>query len=50
MQTIIESFATNTSGSSGWVYHQVEKLALKVDKFIPLNGEGCIDPPQAVKT
>ena len=46
-QKIVETFA---SGGSGWIFQNVEKLFLKVDKFNPLNGEGYIDLPQAVKT
>ena len=49
-QKMIESFATYTSGGSGWIFQGIEKLFLKVDKCNPLKGEGYIDLPQAIKT
>ena len=49
-QKIIESFATYTSGGSGWIFQSIEKLRLKVDKNIPLNGSGYIDLPKEIKT
>ena len=49
-QKIIESFATYTSGGSGWVFQSIENLLLKIDKNIPLNGGSYIDLPAAIKT
>ena len=49
-QKTIESFATNTSGGSGWILKSIEKLFLKVDKYNLLKGEGYIDLPLAIKT
>ena len=49
-QKTIESFATYTSGGSGWIFQSIENLFLKVDRFNPLKGEGCIDLPTAIKT
>ena len=49
-QKTIESFATFTSGGSGWIFQSIENLFLKVDRFIPLKGEGYIDLPAAIKT
>ena len=49
-QQMIESFATYTSGGSGWIFPSIEKLFLKVDKYNSLKGEGYIDLPQAIKT
>ena len=45
-QKIIESFATYTSGGSGWIFQSIEKLRLKIDKNIPLNGSSYIDLPK----
>ena len=49
-QKTIESFATYTSGGSGWIFQSIENLFLKVDRFNPLKGEGLIDLPTAIKT
>ena len=49
-QKIIESFATYTSGGSGWIFQSIENLLLKVDKYNPLRGEGYIDLPAATKS
>ena len=49
-QNTIESFATYTSGSSGWIFRSIENLFLKVDRFNPLQGEGYIVLPAAIKT
>ena len=46
----ILSFATYTSGGSGWIFQSIENLFLKVDRFIPLKGEGCIDLPAVIKS
>ena len=47
-QKIIESFATYTSGGSGWIFQSIEKLLLNVDKNIPLNGSSYIDLPKEI--
>ena len=49
-QKMIESFATYTSGGSGWIFQSIENLFLKVDRFNPLKGEGYIDLPKVIKT
>ena len=49
-QKIIESFATYTSGGSGWIFQSIEHLLLNVDKNIPLNGSSYIDLPKEIKT
>ena len=49
-QKIIESFATYTSGGSGWIFQSIEKFLLNVDKNIPLNGSSYIDLPKEMKT
>ena len=49
-QKAIESFATKTSGGSGWVFQSIENLILKVDKYNPLRGEGYINLPATIKT
>ena len=49
-QKTIESFATYTSGGSGWIFQSIENLEIKVDRFNPLRGEGYIDLPTAIKT
>ena len=49
-QKIIESFAAYISGSSGWIFQIIEKLRLKIDKNIPLNGSNYIDLPKEIKT
>ena len=49
-QTKIESFATYTSGGSGWIFQSIENLEIKVDRFNPPKGEGHIDLPAAIKT
>ena len=49
-QKTIESFATYTSGGSGWIFQSIENLLLKVDKCNPLRGEGYIDLPAAIKS
>ena len=49
-QKTIESFATYTSGGSGWTFQSIENLFLKVDRFNPLKGEGNIDLPAAIKS
>ena len=48
-QKTIESFATYTSGGSGWIFQSIENLFLKVDRFNPLRGEGYINLPKALK-
>ena len=48
-QKTIESFATYTSGGSGWIFQSIENLLLKVDRFNPLKGEGYIDLPVVIK-
>ena len=45
-QKIIESFATYTSGGSGWVFQSIKNLLLRIDKNIPLNGSSYIDLPK----
>ena len=49
-QKTIESFATCTSGGSGWIFQSIENLFLKVDRFNPLKGAGYSDSPAAIKT
>ena len=49
-QNAIESFATYTSGGSGWIFQSIENLLLKVDRFNPLKGEGYTDLPVVIKT
>ena len=49
-QKAIESFATYTSGGSGWIFQSIKNLFLKVDRFNPLKGEGYIDLSAAIKT
>ena len=49
-QKSIESFATYTSGGSGWIFQSIENLFLKVDRFNPLKGEGYIGLPTAIKS
>ena len=49
-QKTIESFATYTSGGSGWIFQSIENLFLKVDRFNPLKGEGYIDLPAVIKS
>ena len=49
-QKIIESFATYTSGGSGWIFQSIEHLLLNVDKNVPLNGSSYIDLPKEIKT
>ena len=49
-QKMIESFATYTSGGSGWIFQSIEKFLLNVDKNIPLNGRNYIDLPKEIKT
>ena len=49
-QKAIESFATYTSGGSGWIFQSIENLLLKVDKYNPLRGEGYINLPAAIKS
>ena len=49
-QKTIESFATYTSGGSGWIFQSIENLFLKVARFNLLKGEGYIDLPTAIKT
>ena len=49
-QKTIQSFATYTSGGSGWIFHSIENLFLKVDRFNLLKGKGYIDLPAAIKT
>ena len=49
-QKIIESFATYTSGGSGWVFQSIENLLLKIDRNLPLNGGSYIDLPKEIKT
>ena len=49
-QKITESFATYTSGGSGWVFQSIENLLLKIDKNIPLNGGSYIDLPVVIKS
>ena len=44
-QKIIESFATYTSGGSGWIFQSIENLFLKIDKNIQLNGSSYFDLP-----
>ena len=48
-QKMLESFATFTSGGSGWVFQSIEKLRLRVDRNIPLKGKSYINLPPAVK-
>ena len=49
-QKTIESFSTYTSGGSGWIFQSIENLFLKVDRYIPLKGEGYIDLPAIIKS
>ena len=49
-QKTIESFATYTSGGSGWISQIIKILEINVDRFNPLKGEGYIDLPQPIKT
>ena len=49
-QKAIESFATYTSGGSGWIFQSIENWLLKVDKNNPLRGEGYINLPAAIKS
>ena len=49
-QKTIESFATYTSGGSGWIFQSIKILKIKVDRFNPLQGDGYIDLPTAIKT
>ena len=49
-QKIIESFETDTSGGSGWIFQNIEHLLLNVDKNVPLNGSSYIDLPKEIKT
>ena len=46
----IESFATYSSGGSGWIFQSIENLLLKVDKYNPLRGEGYINLPADIKS
>ena len=39
-QKTIESFATYTSGGSGWIFQSIGNLFLKVDRFNPPKEEG----------
>ena len=48
-QKTIESFATYTSGGSGWIFQSIENLFPKVDRFNPLKGEGYIGIPTTIK-
>ena len=49
-QTTIETFATYTSGGSGWIFQIIDNLFLKVDRFNPLKGEGYFDLPAVIKS
>ena len=49
-QKITESFATYTSGGSGWIFQSIENLLLKIDKSIPLNGGSYINSPDVIKS
>ena len=49
-QRTIESFATYTSGGSGWIFQSIENLFLKVDRSNPLKGEGYIGLPAVIKS
>ena len=45
-QKTIESFATYTSGGSGWIFQSIENLFLKVDRFNPLKEKVILTYPQ----
>ena len=49
-QETIESFATYTSGGSGWIFQRIDNLFLRVDRFNPLKVEGYISLPIAIKS
>ena len=49
-QKTIESFATYTSGVSGWIFQSIENLFRRVDRFNPLKGEGYINLHGSIKT
>ena len=48
-QKIIESFATYTSGGSGWLFQSIKHLLLTVDKNMPY-GSSYIDLPKEIKS
>ena len=49
-QRMIELFETFTSGGSGWIFQNIDRLFLNVDKNVPLNGSSYIDLLKEIKT
>ena len=49
-QEITESFATYTSGGSGWIFQGIKILEIKVDKHNPLNGGSYINLPDVSRS
>ena len=49
-QRMIELFETFTNEGSGWIFQNIDRLILNVDKNIPLNGSSYIDLPKEIKT
>ena len=48
-QRRIELFEIFTNEGSGWIFQNIDRLILNVDKNVPLNGSSYIDLPKEIK-